>query len=57
MTKVKAIDEWKPHIMVSDIAMPGEDGYSLIHTVRDKEALEGGFLPCGATKRARMQIE
>ena len=28
--------------------MPGEDGYSLIHTVRDKEALEGGFLPAVA---------
>jgi CheY-like chemotaxis protein len=45
---LKAIDEWKPHIMISDIAMPGEDGYSLIQAVRDKEALEGGFLPAVA---------
>lgn len=30
--------EWyKPDVLVSDLAMPGEDGYSLIHKVRARE--------------------
>jgi len=34
-----------PHIMISDIAMPGEDGYSLIRKVRNLEAESGGHIP------------
>lgn len=34
-----------PHIMISDIAMPGEDGYSLIRQVRALEAFQEGVLP------------
>lgn len=30
--------EWQPHILVSDIGMPGEDGYMLIRQVRALEA-------------------
>jgi hypothetical protein len=26
--------EWKPDVLISDIAMPGEDGYWLIRNVR-----------------------
>jgi len=33
--------EWyKPHVVVSDLAMPGEDGYSLIAKLRDMEDLK-----------------
>ncbi|RYX80822.1 PAS domain S-box protein [bacterium] len=32
-------------VMVSDVGMPGEDGYSLIRRVRTLEAENGGFLP------------
>jgi PAS domain S-box-containing protein len=29
-----AIQEWRPQLLLSDISMPGEDGYSLIRRVR-----------------------
>ena len=36
---------WRPDVLVSDIEMPGEDGYSLIHKVRALPANEGGETP------------
>jgi CheY-like chemotaxis protein len=30
------LDEWKPDLLISDIEMPGEDGYSLIRKVRSR---------------------
>ena len=35
----------RPDVLVSDIGMPGEDGYSLIHKVRALKAEEGGRTP------------
>jgi signal transduction histidine kinase len=37
--------DWRPDVLVSDIEMPGEDGYSLIHKVRDLPTGEGGDTP------------
>ncbi len=37
-----AMDSWVPDILVSDIGMPGEDGYSLIRKVRARTTEEGG---------------
>lgn len=34
---LQAMEEFKPHVLVSDIGMPGEDGYELIKQVRAKE--------------------
>ncbi|MBR8837096.1 MAG: PAS domain S-box protein [Stigonema ocellatum SAG 48.90 = DSM 106950] len=34
-----AMQEWKPDVLVSDIGMPEEDGYSLIRKVRRREAV------------------
>jgi CheY-like chemotaxis protein len=34
-----------PDVLVSDIGMPGEDGYSLIRKVRALGAAEGGGTP------------
>jgi signal transduction histidine kinase len=39
-----ALDAWVPDILVSDIAMPDEDGYALIRKVRARKAEEGGRL-------------
>ena len=38
----------RPDVLVSDIAMPGEDGYALIRRVRSLGALEGGRTPAVA---------
>ncbi|PYT05288.1 MAG: hypothetical protein DMF60_12460, partial [Acidobacteria bacterium] len=44
-----AMLEWyKPDVLVSDLAMPGEDGYSLIGKVRALEAKDGRQIPAVA---------
>jgi PAS domain S-box-containing protein len=45
---LKALESWKPHVMVSDIGMPGEDGYALIRKVRALPAERGGQIPAAA---------
>jgi len=40
--------QWRPDVLVSDIEMPGEDGYSLIHRVRALEVWQGGKTPAVA---------
>ena len=42
------LDSWQPHILVCDIAMPQEDGYSLIRRVRGRSPEEGGQIPAVA---------
>jgi signal transduction histidine kinase/CheY-like chemotaxis protein len=47
----EAIDkllELKPSILISDIGMPGEDGYSLIRKVRSLNPEQGGKIPAVA---------
>jgi CheY-like chemotaxis protein len=39
---LEVMDRWNPEVLISDVGMPGEDGYSLIEKVR---AREGGGLP------------
>ena len=39
---LQLLDAWVPDILVSDIAMPGEDGYTLIRKIRARKAEEGG---------------
>ncbi len=43
-----AMDSWVPDILVSDIAMPGEDGYTLIRKVRARKTEDGGGVPAVA---------
>jgi len=40
-----ACDEWRPDVLISDIGMPGEDGYTLIKKLREREVLHGGHIP------------
>jgi PAS domain S-box-containing protein len=45
-----------PDVLVSDIAMPGEDGYTLIRRLRETEGSDGARLPAVAlTARARVE--
>lgn len=51
-----AIADFNPHILVSDIGMPDEDGYSLIRKIRAAEAGTAKHLPAVAlTAFARME--
>jgi signal transduction histidine kinase/ActR/RegA family two-component response regulator len=45
---LQALTRWRPHVLVSDIEMPGEDGYSLIKNVRALDADHGGRTPAVA---------
>jgi signal transduction histidine kinase/ActR/RegA family two-component response regulator len=42
---LELLRRWRPDVLVSDIEMPGEDGYSLIRSVRALAAEEGGTTP------------
>jgi signal transduction histidine kinase/ActR/RegA family two-component response regulator len=39
------VQSWRPHVVVSDIEMPGEDGYALIRRLRALPADAGGQTP------------
>ncbi|MES1025904.1 response regulator [Gloeocapsa sp. BRSZ] len=45
---LEELEQFHPDVLVSDIRMPGEDGYSLIQRIRAWEALQGGHIPAAA---------
>jgi PAS domain S-box-containing protein len=42
---LEALKRWRADVLISDIGMPNEDGYDLIHKVRDLPAEGGGAIP------------
>jgi CheY-like chemotaxis protein len=53
---LRIFDEYRPDIVVSDIGMPGEDGYDLIRKLRALAATRGGKTPAVAlTAYARVE--
>jgi len=42
---MEILPRFKPHVLVSDIAMPGEDGNALIRRIRLLSQGEGGSVP------------
>ena len=42
---LEVIEREKPHVLVSDIAMPEEDGYTLLKTIRALPPERGGRIP------------
>ena len=42
---LEILELWKPDILISDVGMPDEDGYSLIQQVRELERERGGQTP------------
>ena len=42
------LDVWKPDVLISDIAMPEEDGYTLIKKIRARSTEQSGDLPAAA---------
>jgi CheY-like chemotaxis protein len=45
---VEILQDWLPDVLISDIEMPGEDGYQLIHQIRALEPERGGRIPAAA---------
>ncbi|NEQ21934.1 MAG: PAS domain S-box protein [Microcoleus sp. SIO2G3] len=45
---LEALPRLKPSVLVSDIGMPGEDGYALIQKIRALDAEQGGQIPAVA---------
>ena len=45
---MKLLESWRPDVLLSDIGMPGEDGYDLIRRVRQLPAERGGRTPAAA---------
>ena len=39
------VEQWCPDILVSDIGLPGDDGYVLVQKLRQREARRGGSMP------------
>jgi PAS domain S-box-containing protein len=42
---LEALAAWKPHVLISDIGMPEEDGYSLIRRIRALSPEHGANVP------------
>ena len=45
---IRAIDEERPDVVLSDVAMPDEDGFSLIKRIRSRPVQAGGQTPAVA---------
>jgi len=39
------VQEWRPHVLMCDIEMPGEDGYTFIRKLRALDLTKGGKTP------------
>jgi CheY-like chemotaxis protein len=45
---MNVVDEWAPHAIVSDLAMPGEDGVAFMERLRARPKERGGAIPAVA---------
>jgi len=45
---LQVLDAWRPDVLISDIAMPEEDGYVLIRKIRARSAGQSGDIPAAA---------
>jgi len=53
---LEVLERWVPDLVVSDIGMPGDDGYALIARMRARDADHGGHVPAIAlTAYARVE--
>jgi hypothetical protein len=53
---LEMLQQWKPDLLLSDVAMPDKDGYWLIAKVRELEKERGGRIPAVAlTAYARVE--
>jgi PAS domain S-box-containing protein len=52
---MQEVEEWKPDLMISDIEMPEEDGYTLIQKIRSTEARASRLPAIALTAHARAE--
>jgi PAS domain S-box-containing protein len=53
---IAVLQTWKPDVLVSDVAMPGEDGYTLIGKVRElSDHVVAGIPAIAVTAHARLE--
>jgi two-component system, chemotaxis family, CheB/CheR fusion protein len=45
---MRSIEKFRPEVLLCDISMPGEDGYSLLRKVRELGSERGGQVPAAA---------
>jgi PAS domain S-box-containing protein len=45
---MRTLEAWRPDVIVSDIEMPGEDGFTLMRRLRGLPAERGGDIPAAA---------
>lgn len=45
---LRTFGEWQPNVLLSDLGMPGEDGYTLINRIRALAPERGGNIPAAA---------
>jgi PAS domain S-box-containing protein len=45
---LEALEQYKPDVLISDLGMPDEDGYSLITKIRALPSERGGHIPAAA---------
>ncbi|MFN2579170.1 MAG: response regulator [Pyrinomonadaceae bacterium] len=45
---LQVVELFAPHVLLSDIEMPKEDGYSLLRKVRSRDLKQGSFIPAAA---------
>jgi CheY-like chemotaxis protein len=45
---LKLLDSTEPHVIISDVGMPGIDGYQLMREIRSRGANRGGSIPAVA---------
>jgi signal transduction histidine kinase len=45
---LQALELWSPDVLLSDIEMPNEDGYSLLQKIRSRDGNSGGLIPAAA---------
>jgi CheY-like chemotaxis protein/nitrogen-specific signal transduction histidine kinase len=45
---IKALEQLQPDVLISDIGMPEDDGYTLVRRVRNLDAKQGGQIPAVA---------
>jgi len=45
---LRLFPDWRPTVLLSDVEMPGEDGYALIAAIRELSREDGGHVPAAA---------